>query len=191
MNLLGRGENEKSKFFLPISILGGLFLSSCLPPSNNPVSQSGGSLVPIAPYLGVWNLIEIGDEPTDTGLSLEVIEDAGTYEAHVSNGTKTTVDTFQITEVGGRIIVSIEHRENNWNIMEAVLESQGNRLVLRSMDKIRLKEAIESDSLPGKIIAWTERDKLVRITATGAELRTYIANESNLFVDLWKFEKAQ
>ena len=180
-----------SKVSLATSIVLGLLLCSCLPPSDNPVDESGGSTVSVSPYLETWTLIEIAGESTDPGLSVEVVDNSGTYEARVSENEETTTEIFELAEVSGKIIVSLKRKENNWDILEAELQDGGETLLVRSMDMETVKAAIEAETLDGYILKWTDREKLLRITASETDLRNYIANETNLFVDLWKFEKSQ
>lgn len=97
--------------------------------------------------------------------------------------------TVEVDEVSGRTVVSLAREENDWDILEAVLQDEGDTLIVRSMDKYVVKAAIEAEMIDGDIVKWTDREKLLRITASGSDLRAFIANKSNLFVDLWKFEK--
>lgn len=183
----------KSKLSVPILVLLGMVFGSCLPVSNDPVDPSGGMTVSIAPYLGNWVLTEVAGEPVGATATilLEVRSNAGVYEAEISGSDGSAIKVFELSEVNGSILASVERQSGGWNIFEVFLQQQDEVLKVRLMDIEVVKEDIESEALDGIIRKWTDTEKVVRITATSSELRTYIAGKSDLFIDFFNLERQE
>lgn len=157
-----------------------LLLTSCTIYFDNPVDSPPGSSVDPAPYLGEWLLVEYLGQSTETG-SLTVVEEAGELTATYSGGEQELVMPVQLTAVlTDSVIASIDGGEY-WHVAEIALENNGDRLTVTGMDPSQVISDIQAAVLPGSEGASGTDLGYIGVTASSAELRSYIESSPGLF----------
>lgn len=167
-------------------------LMSCLlPSSDNPLDDPPGSSIDPTPYLGEWNLVSIGGE-TDIGeepLVITLAQTGNDLTMTLDHSTGSVEEIFKLTKENGKTFASLVDADDMWDIFRVTLLQSGSRLKVESMNMVTLKSDIENEVIEGEVPVWTERDKMIHLTASGAELRSYVASHPGVFHELFVFDK--
>ena len=176
-------------------------LAGCYPTTEVPINVPAGSRTAPEPYLGTWKLTEMfGRKPTGKaymrirrrGDQLKVLgaEKPIPEEADPGVNRKEEQDLI-LTRAKTKQIACLNHGgKKGWDVLE--LELKQGTLRVAGLDPDQVKRHIRAGVLRGRIEVLgrgtKEAEEQARITATGAELRSYIETRA-VFVKLFEFEK--
>lgn len=174
-------------------LLASLFLpliSACIVTSENPLDTPPGTSIDPSPYLGGWHLVSILGHTPGELLHLSIAQVETNLIATISKDGLPNVglntEAVLLTSVAGDVIASVHRGEKTWVICRILLKDNGNRMIIEPMSR-RVGEDISLGILEGESRDWgfdsepERKQKIPRITATGADIRSYLTGKTNLF----------
>jgi hypothetical protein len=95
-----------------------------------------------------------------------------------------------LTSINGQVIASVQNRSNSWDIVALSFQGASSNLVISAMDDSVIAADIKSNILAGVVDDREANWQLIKITASGSQLRTYLAGKTNLFGQIAVFQKS-
>jgi hypothetical protein len=181
-----------NKLLLVLSVLSTAILSSCLvSKSENAVDCPTNAVVDPGPFLGQWQILQVLGSNTTANTSLNVLQgSSGVLTAILTEATGADTQAVMLTSINGQVIASVQNRSNSWDIVALSFQGASSNLVISAMDDSVIAADIKSNILAGVVDDREANWQLIKITASGSQLRTYLAGKTNLFGQIAVFQKS-
>jgi len=145
----------------------------------------------MTPFLGEWQLTKIsGQVPDQThGVTILTFSSGGanTLEVNITQGTDLFNFEIKLTSVGAKNIASFRVNGIDWNIMSYDLLN-GNQLIkVYGMENSMVVEDVATSVVAGSVTPSGDLPD-VGIAASSNQLRTYIADNGDIFSSSPSFE---
>jgi hypothetical protein len=133
----------------------------------------------------------LGSAPGETNTLTIVQGSSGVLTAVLASVTHTDITPVLLTSVNGAVMASVQNRTNSWKIMAVALGSNGSQLTIKAADSSVIASDIKAGVLPGTVDDQDANWKAITMSASGSQLRTYLAGKTNLFGEIAVFQKSQ
>lgn len=161
-----------------IVVMGIAALMGCNLSLTNPLDVVPGAEVDPAPYIGTWQIVDVGGQaPAQTTTTVVQEVPAGVTFSLAGQ----VAGTARLTTIGADVYASVDSATGSWNIVKVSLLDEGDTMILATMDSEVVEQDIASAVIAGEIVSIDADTQHVSVTGTGPELRNYIAARPALF----------
>lgn len=163
-------------------MLAGLLLGACVVTSTQPVSELAASAPVSESWLGAWQAETIlGEVPART-TTLEVESNAdGSVQITLRDGDRAVVQNASLADLGGSTIASVRSDDGSWLLLKLVVNADATRLTVLALDADVVRADIEQGVIAGTVEGFDANHLLIGLTATSANLRSYLATHGAAF----------